>query len=80
MDIIHNKQSRREEVAKLLEDLKAAKDTKLSCALHNRVTSMLNHDHWYNIEQRSSVFDAAKASLGLTKKQKLNLPTMLDSD
>ena len=76
---IHTKTSRIAEVEALLNDLKSATDTKKSCALHNRVTSMLIHDMWYTSEQRANVVAGAKASLGLTSRQKkLNLPAVRD--
>ena len=76
---IHTKTSRIAEVEELLNDLKSATDTNKSCALHNRVTSMLIHDRWYTSEQQASVVAGAKASLGLTTKQKkLNLPAVRD--
>ncbi len=76
---IHNKTSRIAEVEELLNDLKSATDTKKSCALHNRVTSILIHDSWFSSEQQASVVAGAKASLGLSKKQKkLNLPDVRD--
>jgi hypothetical protein len=67
------------EVQELLNDLKSSTDTKKSCALHNRVTSVLIHDRWYTREQQAKVVAAAKASFGLTSKQKkLNLPDVRD--
>jgi hypothetical protein len=76
---LHNETSRIAVVEELLNDLKSATDTKKSCALHNRVTSILIHDKWYSSKQQDSVVAGAKASFGLTRKQKkLNLPDVRD--
>ncbi len=76
-----DKESRRKEVEKLLADLKSAFDTKTSTALFNRVTFVLTHNRWFTEEQHASVAVAAKASMGLTKKQKkLNLPAFRTED
>ncbi len=75
------KESRAKEVKQLLDDLKAANDTNKSTPLFNRVSSVLIHDRWFTVEQRSSVVAGAKASLGLTKKQKkLTLPAVRGDD
>ena len=61
----------------LLVCLKSAKNTSDCGKLFNRVSSLLVHDNWYSEEQRATIVEAAKASLGLTKNQKkLNLPVI----
>ena len=76
---IHTTTSRIAEVEELVKDLKSATDTKKCTELYNRVTFVLTHDFWFTDEQQASVVAGAKASLGLTKKQKkLNLPAVRD--
>ena len=68
-------------VQDLLAELKSATDTKGSTALFNRVTYILTHDRNYTKEARASVAAGAKASFGLTSKQKkLNLPDVRDEE
>ena len=77
----HDTKSRANEVDELLKDLKSATDTKQSSKLFNRVTLILVHDRWFNAEQQASVVAGAKASMGLTKRQKkLHLPQTRDLD
>ncbi len=77
----HDNESRRKEIETLLADLKSATDKKTSMALFNRVTLTLSHHHWFTDEQRASVAEGAKASLGLTNRQKkLNLPMFQEED
>lgn len=78
---IYTKESRAKEVDELLKDLKSATNKTNCQTLFNRVTFVLNHDWWFEAEQRESVVAAAKASLGLTNNQKkLNLPAFRDED
>lgn len=68
-------------VEDVLAELKSATDTKGSTPLFNRVTYILNHDRDYTKEERARVAAGAKASFGLTNKQKkLNLPEMRDEE
>ncbi len=71
----------KEEAADLVKSLASATDRKDSTKLWNRVSYFLVHDRWYTKEQIQAVISAAKASKGLSNKQKqMNLPATRDDD